>query len=80
MPAAKPQHIAVSLWLTVGLRNYFLGCASIAEAQPHTFLGKGTGKIEPFRSVLRRSRKTPESCLLFPLTNLPNVRILSTPS
>jgi hypothetical protein len=55
--AALPQHMAVSLWLTVP--GKFINSAAAPrtfEAQPLTFFITSPGKAEPFRNVLRQSR------------------------
>jgi hypothetical protein len=59
--AALPQHMAVSLRLTVALTKILRGYASAStlEAEPPLKAITAPGKPEAFRYVLRRSRLTP---------------------
>jgi hypothetical protein len=58
--AAPPQHMAVSLRLTVPNTHKYSGgyaSKSEAEAEPRWELFASAGKPEAFRYVLRRSRQ-----------------------
>jgi hypothetical protein len=54
--AALPQHSAESLWLSGPSESLERGCASAGGAASQNIM-KRYGKAEPFRTVLRQSRR-----------------------